>query len=155
MPDFVKLIHKHRSQDLHPGEQVAAAVFVQPMGSMGASVAFGVAGAVGKAAADARRKKGEAEAAPDTIAARMPGGRLVLGISPQRLLVFEHGTMSGRPKELVAEFGWDQIAGIDLGEGKLSQQLTIRFADESEAVVQAMKLAKPQPFVDAYRQLRA
>jgi len=154
MPDFVKLIHKHRSEDLHPGEEVAAAVFVQPTGAFGASVAFGMAGALGKAAADARRKKGEAEADPDSMAARVPGGRLVLAISPQRFMVFEHGAMSGRPKELAAEFGWDQVAGIELGEGKLKQQMTVRFADGSEAVFEAMKMAKPQPFVEAYRRLR-
>jgi len=154
MPDFVKLIHKHRAEDLHPGEQVAAAVFVQPTGTLGASVAFGMAGVLGKAAADARRKKGEAEAAPDSMAAAMPGGRLILAVSPHRFLVFEHGSMSGRPKALAAAFGWDQIAGIELGEGRLKQRLTVRFADESEAMFETMKTAKPQPFVDAYRQLR-
>jgi hypothetical protein len=153
MPNFVKLIHKHRSQDLHPGEEILGAVFVQPTGTFGRSVAFGVAGAVGSAVADARRKEAEAPD-DDSLAARMPGGRLVLAFSRQRFLVFEHGVMSGRPKELAAEFTWDQIGGIELGDGKLKQELVVRFGDESTAVFEVVKSAKPKPFMEAYRELR-
>jgi len=153
MPNFVKLIHKHRGQDLHPGEEILGAVFVQPTGSFGRSVAFGVAGAIGGAVADARRKE-EAAAEEDSLATRIPGGRVVLAFSAQRFLVFEHGAMSGRPKELIAEFSWDQIAGIELSDGKLKQDLTVGFSDESSAVFEVVKSARPKPFMEAYRELR-
>ena len=153
MPNFVKLIHKHRAQDLHPGEEVLGAVCVQPTGRFGRAVAFGDAGAVGSAVADARRKEAEAPD-DDSLAARMPGGRLVLAFSRQRFLVFEHSAMSGRPKDLATEYGWDQIGGIELGEGKLKQALTVQFSDESTAVFEVVKSAKPKPFMEAYRALQ-
>jgi hypothetical protein len=153
MPDFVKLISKHRARDLHPGEEVVGAVFVQPTGTFGKTVAFGVAGALGSAIADAARKQDEA-AASDSLAARVPGGRLVLAMSPMRLMVFTHSAMSGRPKELAVEYGWDQIAGIELGEGRVKQPLSVNFADESAAVFEVTKTAKPGPFMEAYARLR-
>jgi hypothetical protein len=153
VPDFVKLIHKHRSPDLHPGEQVEGAVFVQPVGTFGASVAFGVAGAVGRAVADASRRQDEA-AADDSLAARMPGGRLVLAMSAQRFMVFTHSAMSGRPKDLAAEFSWDEVRSIELGEGKVKQALVVGFTDDSSAAFEVMKTAKPKPFMEAYAALR-
>ena len=153
MPNFVKLIHKHRSQDLHPGEELLGAVFVQPTGAFGRSVAFGVAGAIGSAVADARRKE-QAVAEENSFAAQVPGGRVILAFSAQRFLVFEHAAMSGRPKELTASFSWDQIAGIELGDGKLKQDLTVGFTDDSSAVFEVVKSAKPKPFMEAYRALR-
>ena len=152
MPNFVKLIHKHRAQDLHPGEEVVGALFVQPTGTFGRTVAFGVAGAVGGAVADARRKERDA-ASEDSLAARMPGGRLVFALSAQRFMVFEHGAMSGRPKELSTTFSWDEIGGIELGDGKLKQELVVRFADGSTATFEVIKSAKPKPFLEAYAAL--
>ena len=153
MPNFIKLIHKHRAQDLHPGEELLGAVFVQPTGTFGRSVAFGVAGAIGSAVADARRKEEDA-AEENSLAAQIPGGRVILAFSAQRFLVFERSMMSGRPKELLTSFAWDQVAGVELGDGKLKQALSVGFADGSSAVFEVVKSAKPKPFMQAYRALR-
>ena len=95
------------------------------------------------------------EVALTGMAASFPStGPLVMAVTDQRLLFFAHGAMSGNPKELEASFPLKDVHEVTLEKNKMTSELTIRFNDNSTRVFECVKMAKPQPFVDAFKRLR-
>ena len=165
MVNFAKKIEKHRDQDLHPGETIQAAVIGQPSGSFGRQMGVQLGGVIGAVAAERRNKK-RAEAAADEaaatgapdeggLAAQVPGGEaIVLGLSVQRLLVFGHSKLSGRPTDLKAAFPIDQVESVSSEKKKLTSSMAVRFSDGSAIDFEIVRPAKPGPFVDAFAALK-
>jgi len=155
--DFVKKIHKHCAEDLQPGEQVLAATFGQPPGAIRRQVALGaIGGAVGAVAGEAlanKRIKDSDQRDGEGITLDIPKGKAVLGLSAQRLLVFGHSTMSGRPKGLNASIPLDQIASIDVDQGKLTGKMLITFVDDSSIDFDIVKTSGPGPFAEKFSEL--
>jgi len=52
-----------------------------------------------------------------TLANKIPQLACVVVLTEQRLLLFKHGTMSGKPKELVASFDRSQVSGMEVEVG--------------------------------------
>ena len=154
MVDWAKKIHKHSGSELYAGEQVEAGTFVQPTGTLGRQVGFGVGGVVGAVAAEKLAKKGDDVGAGGGIADSFPASRSVLGVSTQRLMVFAHGSVSGRSKEMVAHVPLRDVAGIAIEKKKMSFGLTIGFSDGSAIEYEAVKMAKPVEFVETFNRLR-
>ncbi|MEM1331991.1 MAG: hypothetical protein AAGG08_00910 [Actinomycetota bacterium] len=158
MIDFTKKIHKHCADDLEPGEQVLASTFGQPPGAIRRQVAFGaIGGAVGAVAAEviANKRVTEADerAGDDGIALDIPAGKAVLALSAQRLLVFGHSALSGRPKGLNASVPLDQVRSIALDQGKLAGSMVITFADGTAIDFDIVKTAGPGEFAAAFSEI--
>ena len=164
MINFAKKIEKHRSSDLHPGEKIEAATFVQPVGEYGRMLGTQLGGVVGAVAAGRAAKKREAEAEEEAAGSEAPadGGLAsqisvspaVLGLSAQRMLVFGHSKLSGRPTDLDVAYSIQDVAGMTSEKKKMSATLDISFADGSTAQFEVVKPAKPGPFVEAYERLK-
>ena len=60
-------------------------------------------------------------------------------VTDRRLLACSVAAMSGKPKELVAEWPIDQVAGIATDKGKLAIPMTITFADGTAVSVEAAR----------------
>ena len=158
MIDFVKKIHKHCADDLEPGEEVLAATFGQPPGAIRRQVAFGaIGGAVGAVAGEAlankRIKDSDQSVGNEGIVLDIPKGKAVLGLSAQRLLVFGHSAMSGRPKGLNASVPLDQVQSIEVDQGKLAGKMLITFADGTSVDFDIVKTSGPGPFADKFTEL--
>ncbi len=157
MIDFTKKIHKHCADDLEPGEEVLASTFGQPPGAIRRQVAFGaIGGAVGAVAGDAlanKRIKDSDQRDGEGITMDIPKGKAVLGLTSQRLLVFGHSAMSGRPKGLNAAIPLDQIQSINVDQGKMAGKMLITFADGSSVDFDIVKTAGPRPFADKFTEL--
>ncbi|MEZ5268830.1 MAG: hypothetical protein R2789_09845 [Microthrixaceae bacterium] len=103
MIDFVKKINKHCADDLEPAKRCSRHSVSHrgdpTTGRMGA-----ISGAVGALTGDAlanQRIKDSDQRTGEGITVEIPAGKAVLGLSgSQRLLVFGHSAMSGRPKGL-------------------------------------------------------
>ncbi|MDJ0924102.1 MAG: hypothetical protein QNJ77_06025 [Acidimicrobiia bacterium] len=156
MVNWAKKIHKHSGSELYAGEQVEAGTVVQPVGTLGRQVGFGVGGVVGAIAAEKFGANGEG-ATPDGggLATQFPSAQSVLGVSAQRLMAFAHGPMSGKPKEMLTQLPLDHVVGMTVDKKKMSYALTIDFADGSSVSYEAVKMAKPVEFVQAFERLRA
>ncbi|MCB2223626.1 MAG: hypothetical protein KQH83_05560 [Actinobacteria bacterium] len=157
MPSFVKKVVKHCSGDLHPGETVEGATFGRPAGTFGRSVAFGAAGVVGAVAAagtTAKREAGHEGATAEGKAAGFPSGDVVLAVTPMRFLVFGFAQMSGKPKELRAEYPLTEVAGVSQEQRKLHRSLQIRFDDGSLVDLDVVKMARPDDFQAAFERLK-
>ena len=157
MIDFVKKINKHCADDLEPGEEVLASTFGQPPGAIRRQVAWGaIGGAVGAltgyALANQRIKDSE-QRTGEGITVEIPAGKAVLGLSAQRLLVFGHSAMSGRPKGLNASIPLEQIQSIDVDQGKLAGKMLITFVDGTSVDFDIVKTAGPGPFADKFTEL--
>lgn len=155
--DFRKKIHKFCADDLHPGEELLATTFGQPPGAIRRQVAFGVlGGAVGAIAAQAipaKREEGSEQQRGEGITLEIPAGKAVLGLTAQRLLVFGHSALSGRPKGLNASIPLDQIASINVDQGKLAGKMLITFVDESSVDFDVVKTSGPVPFAEKFAEL--
>jgi hypothetical protein len=154
MVDMGKKITKHCSDQLLPGETIAAGTFGQPLGAFAKGVAFGaVGGAVGALAGEAMAKRASKDQsdAEGAQAATIPAGKAVIGVSDHRLLFFEHGTMSGRPKALTASFALSDLSGFEADEGRVKTEMTFVFRDGSSRTFEVVKGAKPGAFVEAMR----
>lgn len=160
MVNFAKKIEKHRSSDLHAGESIEAAMFVQPVGSFGRQMGIQLGGVVGAVAASRAGKKRESEAeeseAPEGggLAAEITVSPAVIGLSAQRLLVFGHSKLSGRPSDLDASYPIQDVESVTTEKKKLSSALEIRFADGSVAQFEVVRPGKPAPFVEAFTRLK-
>ncbi|MEM7139553.1 MAG: hypothetical protein AAF548_00885 [Actinomycetota bacterium] len=154
MIDFAKKIRKSCAEHLHPGEEVLAGTFVQPAGAFRRQVAMGaVGGIVGAVAGEAMAKKRQesSESTPgEGMTVDIPEGKAVLGLTPQRLLVFGHSTLSGKPKGLNAAIPIDQVKSITHESGKLMGKLVVTFQDDTAVDFDVQKTVKPGPFVDAF-----
>ena len=154
MIDFAKKIRKSCADDLLPGEEVLAGTFVQPAGAFRRQVAFGaVGGVVGALAGEALAKKRQedSDGTPgEGMTVDIPPGKAVLGLTPQRLLVFGHSTMSGKPKGLNAAIPLDQVKSISHESGKLMGKLLVTFMDDTTIDFDVQKTVKPGPFVEAF-----
>ncbi|MCB1271356.1 MAG: hypothetical protein KDB31_08030 [Microthrixaceae bacterium] len=157
MVDFVKKIHKHCADDLEPGEQVLATTFGQPPGAIRRQVAWGaLGGAVGAIAGDAlanKRIDDSEQHRGEGITLQIPEGKAVLALSAQRLMVFGHSTLSGRPKGLNASIPLEQIQSIRVDQGKLAGKLVITFADGTSVDFDVVKTAGPVPFAQKFTEL--
>ncbi len=131
----VKKVRKTVGGDLHPGEEILAATLVQPAGEMGRQIGRGV----GRIAGDlvtgkgAKKRAAALDGANETgIAASLPANvPLWLGVTPQRVLVWSHSQLKGKPKELQAELRRDQIAGVEVEKKKTVYAMVVRFSDNS------------------------
>lgn len=157
MIDFVKKINKHCAGDLEPGEEVLASTFGQPPGAIRRQVAWGaIGGAVGAITGDAlanQRIKDSDQRTGEGITVEIPAGKAVLGLSNQRLLVFGHSAMSGRPKGLNASIPLEQIQSIDVDQGKLAGKMLITFVDGTAVDFDIVKTAGPGPFAAKFTEL--
>jgi hypothetical protein len=157
MPDMVKKVQKHCEVYL-AGESVEGAVYAQPAGSFGRTVAFGVAGVAGAAVSGklAKKREGGLEGAHEGgMAAGFPQGKnVVMAVTPTRVLVFKHGAMGGNPKELIAEYRFDQVHELSLEKRRMHQSMMLRFSDNSVVDFDVVKMAKPEEFVDAFRRVK-
>ncbi len=161
MVDFVKKVNKNCAADLG-GEQVLAATFGTPLGSLVNQVGFGAVGGLVGAAAGSAMQSRERKAAEKTdeadgvvkgehtLANKIPPLACVIALTEQRLLVFKHGSVSGKPKELVASFDRSQVSGLEVEMGKLKGKLKIRFSDDSAVTLEVQKGSKPTSLASAY-----
>lgn len=157
MIDFAKKIRKSCAEHLEPGEEVLAGTFVQPPGAIRRQVAMGaVGGAIGAVVGEKMAAKRQAEAGDrptEGLVVDIPAGKAVLGITDRRFLVFGHSALSGKPKGLNAAFGLEQIASLDLQQGKLAGKLLVTFVDGTTIDFDVVKTAKPEPFVEVFHQV--
>ena len=132
---------------LQPGEQVLAACTTNPKGTV-KRMAFVQGGGLVGAAIAAATDKGESTEetvanAAGKLAARYPGGQLFLVVTDRRVLAAKVGAMSGKPKELSAEWTRAEVAGIEVEQGKLAPPMTITFSDGSAVVCEGAKGTNP------------
>lgn len=158
MPDFVKKIEKHRSEDLLAGETLQAATIGQPPGTFSRQVGGQLGGAVGmllaKKAGEARRPPAENTSMVGLAASIPATGPLVLAVTDRRMLFFAHGAMSGNPKELEAAIALPDVEAMSIEKHKMTSTLTIRFSDNTERVFECVRMAKPEPFLMAFNRLK-
>ena len=84
------------------------------------------------------------------VAAQLPDEQIWLGLTPARLLVWGHGTMSGKPKGLKLTVPSTDLVGVDLEKQKTTYAAVLRFADGSAKVYEAPKMFNdPEAFASA------
>lgn len=151
MPDFVKKIKKTFPHELRSGEELIAATIGQPAGTFSRQALGGIVGVLA-ARKMAERRTADLDGADAVgMAATIPPGlQLVIGLTDQRVLFFEQGIMSGNPKQLVASFPITDVHEMTLEKHKMTYSLVVRFVDNSARLVECVKMAKPQPLVDAF-----
>ncbi len=150
MVDVAKKVRKQGGGFLHPGEEVLAATVINPVGTFKKNVAFGaVGGLVGAAVGSAIAKKGE-EPGSGTAAEAFPLAKSsLLALTDNRWLLFELGTVSGKIKDLAAEWPHAHITSITGDKARLTTAITVEFADGSTLGVEAVKGVRPQDLIEA------
>jgi hypothetical protein len=101
-------------------------------------------------ASSRQSKKALADATTGSNAGTWPSGNSAVGLTNQRLLLFNYTAM-GKPKDLVAEFPIAEVASVELEKKKITANaLRFAFTDGSSVEVECAKLEKTQDFVDAF-----
>lgn len=146
MGNYADKLQKRAAELLNPGERMIAAVRTQPRGTnLGA-----IGGIVGDVASSRQSKKALADATTGSNAGSWPSGNSAVGLTNQRLLLFNYTAM-GKPKDLVAEFPIADVASVELEKKKITANaLRFAFTDGSSVEVECAKLEKTQDFVDAF-----
>lgn len=159
MGDYTKNLEAKAAAVLEADEQLLAGARGMSSGST-AQIAAGGAGAVaggavGSAVADkatrGRRQEGRQQEAAAGLGELPP--QLAVGLTTKRLLVFKRGSLSGKPKELVAELPRESItaiAGEDSGSMVKPDRLHVRLTDERAVTFEIVKKDGYQGIVDAF-----
>jgi hypothetical protein len=149
---YADKLQKRAAGVLRPGETVVAAVRTMPRGT---TLGTGIGGLVGSAVAERQASKAQAAAGEGSSAAAWPTGNSAVGLTEQRLVLFNYTAM-GKPKDLVAEFPLDQLQAVELEKKKVTANaLTFRFVDGSAVQVECAKLEKTADFVEAFQRARS
>lgn len=154
MPDFLKKADRRIRAVAHDGEESLAAIFVRPRQGE-TTKALGAPGGtlsrIGRLADEAGdTPEGEAPPHPADLLRR--NGILVL--TTRRLLVFGHGSYTGRVRGLTGEIAFADLASIaiDAPEGAPAT-LDITFADGT--AVSLTPGSRRRRFVEAWEQVSA
>ena len=134
MPDFLKKASKRVDAVCPDDEARLAALFVRPGAGDETKRLGAPGGTLGKVAPLADKVESAGNDRSELF-----GQNAVLVLTDQRLLVFAHGSLSGRVRDLVGELPLGDIASMDLdapppGERGVAT-LTITFTDGGVAVV--------------------
>ena len=92
-------------------------------------------------------------AAPGSMAARVTQNRIVVAITDHRVLVFAHGAISGRPKQLLAGFDHAELVDINLQPGKMINNVRLVFVDGSGIEIEVTRLNDPSGFRRAWEKV--
>jgi hypothetical protein len=149
MAGYADKLQKKAAEVLRPGERLIAAVRTMPRGT---TIGTGVGGLIGATVAQRQAAKSQATTGP--LAGAWPKGNSAVGLTDQRLLIFNYTAM-GKPKDLVGEFELDQVASIELEKKKVTaNSLHVGFTDGSAVQVECAKMEKTGDFVDAFQRVR-
>ncbi len=110
MPDFSKKAAKRTAAVCDDGEVGVAALFIRPRHGEGTKRLGAPGGALGRLAPLADTASEE----DDDPRAAMFARNAVLVLTEQRLLVFGHGTYTGRVKDLVGQVPLASVAAMEL-----------------------------------------
>ena len=128
-----------------PGETVVAGCTTNPSGTMKKMLSKELGGVIGSALAS----KGGELPADGGLAERFPSGQHFLVVTNERLLAASVGAMTGKPKEIVAEWARKDVASIVVEDGKMASPMTIAFVDGTAVQVEGAKGTDPAAIGEA------
>lgn len=142
MANWEKKIRSGGGADLQPAETLLGGVLLNPPGTTGKMVARSVGGLLGGALQDKFGTSGESAALiTDTgVAAQIPDKPVWFAITPTRVIVWGHSTMSGKPKGLELTLDRDQLTRVEVEKLKTSYATTLHFADGTAKIFEAPKM---------------
>ena len=151
MGGYADKLQKKAAGVLHPGELVIAAVRTMPRGT---TTGTAIGGVIGETIAHRQASKAGTAAGQGSLAAGWPNGNSAVGLTEQRLVIFNYSAM-GKPKDLVAEFPLDQLEAVDMEKKKVTANaLRFSFVDGSAVEVECAKLEKTADFVEAFQRTK-
>lgn len=141
--NVAKKIEKVR-EDLafSPDERVVAACSTNPKGTVSRMTAMQLGGVLGAVAADKLTDKGRTDGSG--FAERFVPGQNFLVLTSRRMLLVKMSALTGKPKELLAQWGRNEVADIVVEEGRLAYPMTIVFVDGTAVQVEGAKGSDPK-----------
>ena len=146
--NVVKKVEKARqSIGLIDGERVVAGCTTNPKGTVSRMTARQLGGLIGAVAAD--RFVGDANRDDVGLAERFVPGQNFLVVTTHRVLLISMSALSGKPKELLAQWLRHEVADITVEEGRLAHPMTVVFADGTGVQVEGAKGSDPKSVASA------
>ncbi len=128
--NVIKKFEKSRDKvGISPDEQILAACMTDPKAAVGLAIG-GVAGAAVQSAINTKKND---RSTSDGLAASWPAGRHLLAITSRRVVVCRMSAMTGKPKEMVAEWPNSDIAAFEIEKKATGYPFAITFVDGSVA----------------------
>ena len=144
---WTKKINKACKNDFEPGEELIAGVFVQPMGTTSKLMVKEVGDLVGKLVVGSTDTEDNAS---QGHASALPDERLVLGLTDQRLMVWGHSQLSGKPKGFKMALPATEVASVQFEKLKTIYAFVLEFADGSSKLFEAPRMMNdPEAFATA------
>lgn len=135
--NVVKKMDKARDRlGFAPDEQVLAGCVTDPKGAVAVGLASG--GLVGLAI-QAAIDSSTTNRTSGGLATSWPKGRHLMAITSTRLIVCPMSAMSGKPKDIVAQWPHEAIASFVIEKSKLAYPFAITFTDGSVAQSEGAK----------------
>ncbi|MGI9607790.1 MAG: hypothetical protein ACR2P0_16805 [Acidimicrobiales bacterium] len=128
-----------------PDETILAACTTNPAGTMKRMMARELGGAIASAAAGSTA----AIATGGGLAETFPNGQMFVAVTSRRVLVAKMNALTGKPKELTAQYPREQVTDIIVDKGRLAAPFTIVFADGTAVQIEGAKGTDPGSVADA------
>ena len=150
MGGYVDKLQGKAAEVMGSGESLLAAIRTVPRGT---TMGMALGGAVGAVVADRQAKKGKGQELEGSIAAGWPAERSAVGLTDQRLLIFNY-TFMGKPKDLIGQVRLDQVSSLEVDKGVVNK-VRFSFNDGSSTQLEVAKLDKLGDFVSAFEKIRS
>jgi hypothetical protein len=147
LPDYRLELGRHAASVLAPGERLLAAVRAMPVGPYGGSLGIfsgAVVGAIVQSVAISRSVK-------KALLSRFPmSGRMVIGITERRVLVWDRGGLIGRTTtKLVGHVPLSRLSGASIEQLRGRHKLTFWLRDAQAVTVEADGRDQPDRFAES------
>ena len=160
MPDLTGRVRKHGAKDLGDGEEILRSIVGQPPGSKARK--FNVAAEWAIEGVDKPGQPIDVNGSSvlawnaeieDPLAERVPKQNVYVTLTNQRLIVHSASTL-GKPKELVAEFGHDEVASMHVIEKRMDPgEFVVIYADDSITNLDMQTRQGPEEMVAAWERI--
>ncbi|NND73552.1 MAG: hypothetical protein HKN44_00955 [Ilumatobacter sp.] len=142
MATWEKKIRSGGGNDLQPGETLVGGVLLNPPGTTGKMLARGSGGLLGAVLHDKFGTDGEAaEFVSDSgVAAQIPDEPVWFAVTPTRVLVWGHSTMSGKPKGLKLTLGRHDLERVEVEKLRTTYATVLHFSDGTARIFEAPKM---------------
>jgi hypothetical protein len=150
LPDFKIELERHAASVLAPEEQLLAAIRAMPIGLFGGSLGIFTGAAVGAIVQSVAISRSVKKA----MLSWFPlAGRMVIGITERRILVWSRGGTMGGITRFVGEVPLGRLLGVTAEPVPGRSKLTFLLRDAQAVVVEADRRDEPERFAQITRHL--
>ena len=154
--NVIKKIEKAKKNQLADDEHVVSGLIINDAGAIASGAVAGGTGGllgyfIGRKVQKKSSEKHQSDSSDSAMAAKIPSGQSIIGITNKRIAIYSWDAISGRAKNLVAEMKLGDVTVEDYKKGRMISKVTLSFKDGGKKTYDALKGNDIDAFIAAIK----